>query len=62
MAKDKISMPMSGGGLMRYFDDYKSKIEFSPGTVIIMILVVIIIMIILHTYGPAFINTSIAGV
>ena len=51
--QNKISMPMSGGGLMRYFDEYKSKIEFSPGSVIILILIVIVIMILLHSYGGA---------
>lgn len=56
MAKDKISMPMSGGGLMRYFDEYKSKIEFSPGSVVVLILVVIVIMVILHMYGNNFIG------
>lgn len=45
---DKIQMPQSGGGLVRYFDDYKSKIEFSPKWVIVLIVVVIIIEILLH--------------
>ncbi len=53
MAKDtKISMPSGIGGLVRYFDDYKSKIEFKPGVVIIFVIVVIIIIIILHIYKP----------
>ena len=51
MAKDKVSMPQGQGGLVRYFDEYKSKIEFSPGHVIILCIVVIIVMIILHTWG-----------
>lgn len=46
-------MPSGIGGLVRYFDEYKSKIEFKPGVVIIMVLVVIIIMIILHSSGKA---------
>ncbi len=53
MAKDKISMPMSGGGLMRYYEENKSRFEFSPGSVIILILVVVVIMIFLHVYGPS---------
>ena len=56
MGKDKISMPSSQGGLVRYFDDYKSKIEFKPEHIIILIIVVIVIEIILHSYG-----TSILG-
>lgn len=47
-------MPSGMGGLVRYFDDYKSKIQFKPGHVIIISLVVIIIIILLHMYmGPA---------
>ena len=53
MAKDKINMPSGIGGLVRYFDEYKSKIEFKPGVVIIMVVIVIIIMIIIHTSGSA---------
>ncbi len=52
MARDnKVQMPSSGGGLTRYFDDYKSKIELKPGHVIIMIVVVIVIEILLHLQG-----------
>jgi len=52
MAKsNKINMPMGTGGLMRYFDDYKSKIEIKPGVVIIIVFVVILIEIILHLQG-----------
>jgi len=51
MAKDRINMPMSGAGLTRYFDDYKSKIEIKPGHVIILIAVVLILEIILHVWG-----------
>ncbi|MBW2974497.1 preprotein translocase subunit Sec61beta [Candidatus Woesearchaeota archaeon] len=51
MAQDKISMPSGMGGLVRYFDEYKSKIEFKPGHIIILCVVVMVIMIILYTYG-----------
>jgi len=54
MAQEKIHMPQSGGGLVRYFDDYKSKIEFSPHTVVVMILIVILIEVFLHTKGFGF--------
>ena len=53
MARDsRIAMPSGIGGLVRYFDDYKSKIEFKPGVVIIFVIIVIIITIILHVYSP----------
>jgi len=48
MPKDKISMPISTAGLTRYFEDYKSKIRFKPGHVVVMIIVVIILLIILQ--------------
>lgn len=51
MAKDKINMPSGMGGLTRYFDEYKSKISFRPGHVIVLCIIVIIIMIFLHIYG-----------
>jgi preprotein translocase subunit Sec61beta len=50
---DKIQMPSGMGGLVRYFDDYKSNIEFKPVIVILMIILVIILEIILHRMGPA---------
>lgn len=53
MAGDKISMPSSGGGLVRYFDDYKSRLEFNHYWVIVMIVAVIIIEILLHMRGVA---------
>jgi preprotein translocase subunit Sec61beta len=52
MAKNnKVSMPSSQGGLVRYFDDYKSKIEFKPGYIIVFVIVIIILEILLHLYG-----------
>jgi preprotein translocase subunit Sec61beta len=46
--QDKIQMPSSGAGIMRYFDDYKSKIEFKPEHVVILTILIIIIVIVLH--------------
>ena len=48
---DKIRMPSGQGGLTRYFDEYKSKIEISPGSVIVLSLIIMVIIIILHFYG-----------
>ncbi len=48
---NKVSMPSGMGGLMRYFDEYKSKIRIKPGHIIVMCLVVIMIMVFLYTYG-----------
>ena len=51
MASDKIQMPSTMGGLVRYFDEYKSKIELKPGHIIILIGLVIIIMFLLYSFG-----------
>ena len=51
MAQDKISMPSGIGGLVRYFDEYKSKIRFKTGNVIVVVIVVMIIVLILHAKG-----------
>jgi len=53
MAKDNIRLPSGMGGLVRYFDEYKSKIEFKPGHIILLVIIVIIIEILLHTQGKA---------
>ncbi len=54
MAKDnKISMPSSGGGLVRYFDESVSRIRLKPGYVIVMVAVIIIIELILHWQGSS---------
>lgn len=42
MADEKIRMPASFGGLTRYFEDYKSKIELKPEHVIFLIVLVIV--------------------
>ena len=44
---DKISMPSSGAGITRYFDDYESKFLVTPQTGVIIILVVVAILLIL---------------
>ena len=51
MAQDRISMPSGMGGLVRYFDEYKSKVKFKPGHIIVLSVVVIFIMLFLYTYG-----------
>ncbi len=48
MADDRIQMPSGMGGLVRYFEDYQSKIEFKPVWVVVIIIAVIVIEILLH--------------
>ena len=41
MADQAISMPSGMGGLTRYFDDYKSKLQISPTHVVIFVVLLI---------------------
>lgn len=56
MAQDKISMPQGMGGLVRYFDEYQSKVKFKPGHIIVLCIVVIVIMLFLYSYGNRFLG------
>lgn len=44
-------MPSSMGGLIRYFDEYKSKVEIKPGVVVVMCVVLIVLILLLKGYG-----------
>ncbi|MBW2963145.1 preprotein translocase subunit Sec61beta [Candidatus Woesearchaeota archaeon] len=48
---DRIRMPSGIGGITRYFDEYRSKFEFSPGVVIVLCVIVMVIVIVLHFLG-----------
>ncbi|MBS3128185.1 preprotein translocase subunit Sec61beta [Candidatus Woesearchaeota archaeon] len=50
---NRITMPSSGAGITRYFDEYKSNFTFKPGHIILMSLVVMVIVILLHLYGKS---------
>ncbi len=53
MVKDnKISMPSSGGGLIRYFDEYKSKFEIKAVYVVGFIIFIALVFIWLHIINP----------
>jgi preprotein translocase subunit Sec61beta len=54
MASDgKISMPGSMGGLMRYDEEYKSKIMITPIHVIGFIILIALFVIALKIFWPA---------
>ena len=53
---NKVNMPSSGAGITRYFDDYRSKIEFKPGHIIVLVCIVIVIELILHSMGNSWFN------
>ena len=48
MADQRVNLPSGIGGLVRYFDDYKSKIEFKPEHLLAAIVLVIVAEILLH--------------
>ena len=52
MANQGISMPASGGGLMRYNDEYDSRFKLKPSHVIIFIIVVIAFTVLLKIFFP----------
>jgi len=45
---EQIRMPAGYGGLVRYFDDYKSKLQIKPAHVVLFIIIVVVFEIILH--------------
>lgn len=51
MAQDRITMPSGMGGIVRYFDEYHSKIEFKPGHIIMLSVAIMVIMFFLYAYG-----------
>ena len=58
MGQNKVNLPSSQGGLTRYFDEYKSRISFKPGHIIILIIVIMIIVLILHSQGNALLGLN----
>ncbi|MCW1297982.1 MAG: preprotein translocase subunit Sec61beta [Candidatus Parvarchaeota archaeon] len=48
MAEDKIALPSSYGGIITYYNEYKSKIPLKPEMVIVLTIIVIIFVIFLH--------------
>jgi len=56
MAQDKISMPSGIGGLVRYFDEYKSKIRFKPSHIVVISIIVMILILILHSKGNSWLG------
>ena len=51
MAKNSTRMPMSTAGITQYYDEYKSKMEFSPGHIIVFAVIVVLIIVSLHIFG-----------
>lgn len=47
-----ISMPSTGGGLMRYNEEYKSKLMLKPTHIIVFIVFIIVFVSILKIFFP----------
>ena len=52
MADNKINLPGGMGGLMRYDEEYTSKIMLNPAHVIAFIIAVVLIVIGLKIFWP----------
>lgn len=48
---EQVRMPSGMGGLVRYFDDFKTKISLSPILIMVLIISVIVLEYILHNFG-----------
>ena len=47
---EEMSMPAGFGGLMRYKEEYDSKLKFGPGVVVGMIVVTIVLVVGLRVF------------
>ncbi|ASJ06472.1 preprotein translocase subunit Sec61beta [Thermococcus pacificus] len=52
MAKEKTTLPPTGAGLMRFFDEDTKAIKIGPKGVIALTLILVAFEILLHTFGP----------
>jgi preprotein translocase subunit Sec61beta len=52
MANSGISLPSSGGGLMRYNEEYDSKLKLKPGYIIVFIVLVVVFVTALKVFFP----------
>ncbi len=51
--KERISLPGTGGGIFRTYEDVEKGIKFKPEHIVLMSIVAIIFEILLHVYGGA---------
>ncbi len=51
MADNKVQMPVSGGGLLRFGEEVKSRFMISPMSVVIVIAIVTVALIVLYKFG-----------
>ena len=47
-----VSMPSSSGGLMRYNEEYKSKLMLKPSHVILFLILIVAAVVLLKIFFP----------
>ncbi len=52
MANSGISMPSGSGGLMRYSEEYKSRIQIKPSYVVLFIILILLFVAALKMFYP----------
>ncbi len=52
MANQGIHMPSSGGGLMRYNEEYNSRFKLKPSHIVLFIIGIIAFVVILKIFFP----------
>lgn len=60
MADNKISMPGTFGGLMRFDEEYKSRFMLSPAQVLTFVVLIVILVIVLKMFWPVVISAPTA--
>lgn len=55
-SNEKVQMPSSGGGLVRYFEEVKTKLPIKPHYVVAAIVVVVVLEVVLHKMGAGFLG------
>ena len=56
MADDRVRLPSGGGGIMQYYDEYKSSFSFPMKQVLLWTAIFIVLIIILHAVDPLGLN------
>ena len=46
----KMMLPSSQGGLVRYFDEYKSKVQIRPIHVVLLTIGVVVVVLFMHAF------------
>ncbi len=49
---DEVRVPLSTGGLLRYYDEYRSKIVIKPQYIVLIIILTAILAIGLRAFAP----------